>query len=104
MTPGIRLTQSTLDALKATFLEVFVLPNELWVFGSRVKPEAKGGDIDLLIDVQSESPKSALAKKIQFLVKLKRAIGEQKIDVVLQCGAPNLPIHTVAKQEGVRLI
>jgi len=42
------------------------------------------------------------AKKLNFLVRLKRAIGEQKIDVVLDWGKDRL-IDRVAKERGIRL-
>jgi hypothetical protein len=41
-------------------------------------------------------------KKIQFLAKLKREIGEQKIDVVLDYGQDRL-IDKKAKLEGIEL-
>jgi len=90
----VRLTEYELNAIKETFLDVFE-SGEIFLFGSRVDDAKRGGDIDLYI---SATKKEALVKrKIDFLVKLKRKIGEQKIDVVLDRGKDD-PIDRVAKK------
>jgi len=90
----VQLTEYELNAIKETFLDVFK-SGEIFLFGSRVDDAKRGGDIDLYI---SATKKEALVKrKIDFLVKLKRKIGEQKIDVVLDRGQNN-PIDRVAKK------
>jgi len=40
----------------------------------------KGGDIDLFIETEDKN--DLFEKKIKFLARLKRAIGDQRIDVV----------------------
>ena len=44
--------------------------------------------------------------KLEFISKLEVAIGEQKIDVVLNCLklSSKLPIYEVASNEGVRIL
>jgi len=76
---------------------------KVWLFGSRVNDEEKGGDIDLLVklDVVVERP-AMLSSGIA--VKIMRRMHGRKVDVVLE--APNLdskPIHTIAKQTGIEL-
>lgn len=51
------------------------------LFGSRVDNNAKGGDIDLLIE-SAEKNRMNFENRIKFLTALKLAIGDQKIDVV----------------------
>ena len=76
----MRLSDKQQKAIKDSFLEVFK-SGSVYLFGSRVDNNLKGGDIDLYL---TPNINENLAKKrIDFLVKLKRAIGEQKIDVVI---------------------
>lgn len=51
----------------------------IFLFGSRTKDTAKGGDIDLLV----QSSKLNFLQKIEILASLKAEIGEQKIDLIL---------------------
>lgn len=83
------------------------MPNDkLWLFGSRVEVSKKGGDIDLYIETNLDTYDMAFDRKIIFLSKLKKEIGDQKIDVVLNLISSNyhLPIYEIAKTKGVRLI
>ena len=76
----MRLSNTYRKIIKKTFLKVF---NEgsIYLFGSRVNDNARGGDIDLFLDVPYSQSLHKL--KIQFLVELELALGEQKIDVVI---------------------
>ena len=60
----------------------------------------KGGDIDLYII--SKDSKNLLDKKLDFLIKLKQKIGDQKIDVIISKDQNRL-IEQEALQKGVRL-
>jgi predicted nucleotidyltransferase len=78
---------------------------QVWLFGSRVNDEAKGGDIDLYIETQSPDSAALIDAKLQFLCELHSKLGEQKIDVVLRRinTTVDLPIYRIAKQTGVLL-
>ena len=80
--------------------------DQLWLFGSRVEPTKKGGDIDLYIETNAPTIKEAVEMKNQFLWQLEQKIREQKIDVVINMlSFPHpLSIHEVAKNEGVQLV
>lgn len=54
----------------------------LYLFGSRVDETKKGGDIDLLIVMGQGGLKSDFAR-LDFIVELKKKIGERRIDVTL---------------------
>jgi len=90
----VRLTEYEINAIQETFLDIFE-KGEIFLFGSRVDDAKQGGDIDLYISTPYKN--SLVKRKIDFLVKLKRKIGEQKIDVVLDRGKDN-PIDRVAKK------
>ena len=95
----MRLSEKQHTTIRNTFLEVFKI-GEIYLFGSRVDDSKKGGDIDLYI--VSTCKENLASKKIEFLVKLKSIIGEQKIDVVLSRDTTR-PIEQEAIKNGVLL-
>lgn len=54
----------------------------LYLFGSRVDDTKSGGDIDLLVVAQS-SEEVIRFKRLDYLVELKKVIGDRKIDLTL---------------------
>ena len=86
-------------AIKENF-EKFFGKGKIYLFGSRVDDSKKGGDIDLYMVLPNLE--NLVKKKIDFLVAVKREIGNQKIDVVFDRAKDRL-IDRVAKSEGVLL-
>jgi predicted nucleotidyltransferase len=78
---------------------------EIWLFGSRVDDQRRGGDIDLYIETDREDPEDISRRQIKFLAALYMQIGEQKIDVLVKSRTKEeaLPIYRIAREEGVRL-
>ena len=76
-----------------------ILHGEIFLFGSRVDDTKKGGDIDLYLVVENSN---LFRKKLKFLAKIKRVIGEQKIDVVFNLDE-NRIIEQEAKKWGIKL-
>lgn len=74
--------------------------SRIYLFGSRVDDDQKGGDIDLYI--KPDSFDTTLEKKIKFLARLKAEIGEQKIDLILPSDEKRL-IDVEAQQKGIEL-
>lgn len=95
----MRLSTVQINAIKRNF-KIYFKDGEIYLFGSRVDDNKKGGDIDLYIKAMDK--KDLVYKKIRFLAALKREIGEQKIDVVLNYDE-NRPIEVIAKTKGVKL-
>ena len=99
----MRLTTQQKTIIKRVALELCSADANVFLFGSRLDDNKKGGDIDLLIQVEHEVTNPALLAA-QIQAKVMRQIGEQKIDVLLM--APNLtrlPIHDIALDQGVLL-
>jgi len=70
------------------------------LFGSRLDDNAKGGDIDLLLEIPEPVTDPALLAA-RFAARVSRLMRGRKVDVLL--AAPNLerlPIHEVALSEG----
>mgnify|MGYP001128587295 CR=1 FL=1 len=99
----MRLGLDQQQAIQRAVCEVFGPDARVRLFGSRLDDDAKGGDIDLLVEVNEPIDVPAeLAARLS--VKVMRACNGRKVDVVL--AAPNLevmPIHEIARRQGVLL-
>lgn len=100
----MRLNTSQIEAIKQEAEHFFGARAEVWLFGSRVDDTAKGGDVDLYVRAVSGDANQLVAARCAFLARIKRRIGDRKIDLVLQReGGELLPIYELARQQGVRL-
>ena len=99
----MRLTPAQIDTIQNTVHAVLGEGAQVTLFGSRVDDSLKGGDVDLMVEVQQgiEDPAVVSAR---IASRISRVMHGRKVDVLLK--APNLleqPIHRIASQEGVRL-
>ena len=99
----MRLSTEQISAIRAGTAELAGDTARVWLFGSRVRDDARGGDVDLLIELDE-----AVAEPAQLSARLasrvSRAMYGRKVDVLIK--APNLrhlPIHDIALAQGVRL-
>ncbi|THD09538.1 nucleotidyltransferase domain-containing protein [Metallibacterium scheffleri] len=101
----MRLTPEQAAIIRSAAAEVFGSDARVWLFGSRVDDAKRGGDIDLLVQTTQTQPDALARDSIAMLARLQRALGEQKIDLILD--APVLgaarDIITTAKVTGVLL-
>lgn len=95
----MRLSKYYISIIKEKFKEVF-FEGEIYLFGSRVDDNKKGGDIDLYIVLKNHE--NLFEKKIKFLSKVKRTLGEQKIDIVFNLDKNRL-IEREALKWGIKL-
>lgn len=96
----MRLTQHQIQLIRHTASQIAGESSRVRVFGSRLDDMARGGDIDLLLELTESTDNPALIAA-QFSARVSRALGGQKVDVLL--AAPNLmrlPIHDIALKEG----
>jgi hypothetical protein len=75
------------------------------VSGQRADDTARGGDIDLLIETQITDPEEIVNAEIRFQVQVQQAIGEQKIDLLVDYPGrgEHPPIFAIAERTGVTL-
>jgi predicted nucleotidyltransferase len=99
----MRLNEPQIAAIRSCALELAGSNARVWLFGSRVRDDARGGDVDLLLELDD-----AVAEPAQLSARLaaqvSRAMHGRRVDVLIK--APNLkllPIHSVALTEGIRL-
>lgn len=99
----MRLTPQQVERIRAIVAEQAGEGAAVWLFGSRVDDSARGGDVDLLVELSHPVDDPAMLSA-RIAGRVSRALDDRKVDVVL--AAPNLmplPIHDVARREGVRL-
>lgn len=100
----MRLTKQQQEIIKQVLLKHFGKGSELRLFGSRADDNARGGDIDLYIEPELRAADDIVEAKLNALVELHLALGEQKIDLLINRKAGTvLPIYKIAKETGIRL-
>jgi predicted nucleotidyltransferase len=99
----IRLSQQTQQIIRDTVREVFGVEANVKLFGSRINEDARGGDIDLLVELPSVTA-DIERKTMQLIARLQLRIGDQPIDVlVLDPSTPRQSIHEQASITGIKL-
>lgn len=90
----MRLSEKYINVIKYNFHKFFI-DGEIFLFGSRVIDSQKGGDIDLYLRVSDHN--NLFEKKIKFLSRIKRELGEQKIDIIF-----NKDQNRLIEQEAIK--
>ena len=96
----MRLSSRERQIIREQALAIFGKGTSVYLFGSRVDDNKRGGDIDLYIEMTDKT--DLTAKEIQFDIQLQVLLGEQKIDIVVAMD-PHSPIEQVARSEGIKL-
>lgn len=103
----MRITANQLRIVKALSRRYFGEDAKLWLFGSRVDDEKKGGDYDFLIETSLTNPDEIISSKIDMITQLQSsdAFEDEKIDIIVKRrqSSFDMPIYHIAKQEGVQI-
>lgn len=94
----MRISKEEIELLRKVLSELDSKA-KMYLFGSRVYDERKGGDIDLLVVSKILTRKDLRKIKREFFNKF----GEQKIDIVLDDGEFKNPFTEKIKKEAVEL-
>ncbi len=99
----MRLTPHEVRIIRETTREVFGPDASVRLFRSRTDDQARGGDIDLL--VESEAPiADRFHKELELGAKLQMRLGDQPIDIlVIDPDVQLQPIHQQARRTGIAL-
>jgi predicted nucleotidyltransferase len=102
----MRLDQDQIATIRRSARELYGNNAHVWLFGSRVDDNRRGGDIDLYVEPEIQNPAMLVEAKLRFLMELHRQFGEQKIDVVIHRAGckEDLPIYRIARETGVQLL
>lgn len=100
----MRINDKTREALLDKIREYFGARTEIWLFGSRVDDQARGGDIDIYIEPEVQDAEEVFAAKLRTLVALKRLLGDRKIDLVINRKKTTpQAIYEIARTTGIKL-
>ena len=99
----MRLSEHDRQAILRVTAELAGAQAKVFLFGSRLHDELRGGDIDLLIELpQVVAQRMALGDRIG--ARLQRAIGLRRIDVlVADPSTPEHPVLQAARRDGITL-
>lgn len=101
-TAAMRMRPQEIAEIKAAAVEIFGPDVVVRLFGSRVDDNARGGDIDLHLEVAPEL--DLVGKEIQFRAEIWKRLDEEQIDVVVMArGRPVRWIDAAALRNGVVL-
>lgn len=101
----MRLSDYEARTIKHTLEEHFGHNCSVILFGSRVDDNARGGDIDLLVQADLNA-EHFFRKKIEALSELQLKLGDRKIDLVTYQPGNDREMPTIiseALQNGVKL-
>lgn len=99
----MRLSPEQITAIRAGVSLLAGDTDRVWLFGSRVRDQERGGDVDLLLEMDEPVAEPAQLSA-RLAAQVSKSMYGRKVDVLIQ--APNLmrlPIHAIALAEGVRL-
>lgn len=99
----MRLNEDQIKIIRQLASEVAGTHARVRVFGSRLDDDARGGDLDLMLELPNPVDNPALMAAM-LSARVSRAMHGRKVDVLLS--APNLmrlPIHDIAFEEGCLL-
>jgi predicted nucleotidyltransferase len=99
----MRLTPLQRQTIKSAINRVIGVPNQVWLFGSRVDDDKLGGDIDLLVEAETVLPNRAEAI-CRLQGALIMALGDRKLDILLKdARTGERPVFEIARRTGVML-
>lgn len=100
----MRISESVARTIKDSVARHFGNDARVYLFGSRVNDDTRGGDIDLLVETDLAS-REAIRAKARVMTDIQLAHGDQKIDLVVTSPGSNdeRAIVTEARKEAVPL-
>lgn len=102
----MRLQQNEVDAIVQAARAAFVPGTEVFLFGSRLRDAARGGDIDLLVETpEAMSPAELVQRRTRFVSRIYRELDEQRIDVVIATRGRQdaRAVVAMAKRDGLKV-
>lgn len=100
---NVRLPPSLLVFIRQVVADLAGPDCTVRLFGSRLHDTAKGGDVDLLLELP-HMPANPAGLAAQVSGRISRVMQGRKVDVVIVApGLMRMPIHEVALRDGVLL-
>ena len=103
----VRLTPRECEGIRFAVATACEETGAVWrrivVFGSRADPTRRGGDIDLLIELEPGTLCDSFRLAQRLRLALEDEIGEQHVDLVLDDGNADTAFPAIARETGVEL-
>lgn len=97
---SMRLSSQQIATILQTTYSIAGHDAEVWLYGSRLDPTRKGGDVDLLIE---STPAVGLLERARIKNRLEHLL-HLPVDVLaIQAGAPASAFVSIARAQAVRL-
>lgn len=104
---NVRLTQPERDGIRLAVSracdEVGVVWRRIVLFGSRTDTARRGGDIDLLVELDPRHPGDVYRLTQRLRIALEDEIGTQHVDLVVDDGSGGGGFQPLARAKGVEL-
>ena len=98
----MRLRPHELEAIRTAARDVFGATATVRLFGSRVRDDLRGGDIDLFVEV--DPGKITIANEQRLRDRMAPGVEDLRVDIVLHGrDAPLTPIGRIALRDGIVL-
>jgi predicted nucleotidyltransferase len=94
----MRLTPQQRQAILTRTAQCFGAKARVWLFGSRVDDQRRGGDVDLYVEPEH----SDLMAELRCKAQLEEALDLQ-VDLVVKHPGHAHPLEKIARDHGVRL-
>ena len=96
----MRLTPAQIDTIQSTAEVVLGDDAQVWLYGSRLDDQRKGGDIDLLIE---SSQKASIMNRAKIKYQVEAAL-QLPVDILMvQIGQTASPFEAIARKRAVSL-
>lgn len=102
----MRLQAKEVDAIAQAAHNAFAPGTKVFLFGSRLRDEVRGGDIDLLVETpETMLPADLVRSRTRFVANIYRLLDEQRVDVIITArGQSDMrSVVATAKREGLKL-
>ena len=104
---SLRLSQSERDGIRLAVAraceELGVVWRRIVLFGSRTDPTRRGGDIDLLVELDPLHPADVYRLTQRLRIAIEDEIGAQHVDLVVDDGSGTGVFPQLARAGGVEL-
>lgn len=103
----MRLRPDEIHAIQQAAREAFPPGTGVYLFGSRLDDQARGGDIDLMVEPPTSWPaREVVDRRTRFIARLYRLLEEQRIDVLIAPadGPDSPPVVDQARKHRIALV
>ncbi len=94
----MRLSADQIALIRSAVTTVAGEPVKIYVFGSRLRDDARGGDLDLYVE---STDRLSLLQRARIKLSLEQGLGMPVDIVVSQLNAERTPFQNIARLQGV---